>query len=144
MPESTPPATLDTSVVVAALLAEHPQHRLALPHARAADALPAHVLLEAFRVLTALPHGLASPAAAVADALRATFPGPVLTLPARRHPALLQALAAAGAGGGAVYDAVVAAEALAAGRALVSADRRAAAVYALVGVEVVWLQTTAR
>ena len=53
---------------------------------------------------------------------------------------LVRTLARAGRIGGAVYDALVALTARVAGATLVTADRRAMAVYELVGVEVRSLQ----
>lgn len=51
-------------------------------------------------------------------------------------------MASAGIGGGAIYDALIAESARLAGATLVSADRRAAATYAAVGVEVEFLGTS--
>ncbi|GEM_PF-4472431 len=72
--------------------------------AAAVDALVAHTLLETFRVLTvntALP---ALPPAMVLQALR-SIRLPHVQLPPEQYLELLEQMAVAGRGGGAVYDA---------------------------------------
>lgn len=100
-------------------------------------ALPAHVLIEAYSVLTRLPGGLATPAGATAAALTERFSDPPLRLgrPARRD--LLTTLAAAGVTGGAAYDGLVALEAQAAGSALLTLDERAQRTYRRLGASFV-------
>lgn len=112
----------DTSVLVAAFLSWHESHgpaAEALGAALAASALilPAPVLVETFAVLTRLPapHRLAPEAAL--DLLRTNL-GHLPQSPApsgRRLWELLDRLTAAGIRGGAVYDAIVAASAVAGG-----------------------------
>jgi toxin FitB len=62
------------------------------------------------------------------------FPGKALTLPAARRRSLLSTCAEAGVSGGAVYDGLVALEAAASGKELVSLDRRAVGTYRRLGV----------
>lgn len=127
-------ATCDTSVLVAALATWHPRH----PEARAAveervDALPAHVILECYSVLTRLPapHRLA---ADVAGSAVAGIDLPTLALPEDAHHRLVATLAAAGLTGGTVYDALASATARHHDRLLLTLDRRARATYDAVGV----------
>lgn len=125
--------TADTSVVVPAVLDWHDHHDVAAAAARDVDQLPAHVLAEAFSVLTR-PHGLSLTPADVSELLLDTFEGPVLPLDATDHRTLLQALAAAGVRGGAVYDAIVGASAAKASVELLTLDGRAIGTYRAVDV----------
>lgn len=124
--------TCDTSVLVPALLPWHQHHALALEAARAMDGLPAHVLFETYSVLTRLPapHRLS---AAVAAELIGRLPGEPLILGAGAYTAVLRALAVVGIRGGASYDGLIGATALAHDRRLVTLDRRALATYDAVG-----------
>lgn len=131
--------TLDTSVAVAGLVARHPDHRRCLPYLRDAAPLGAHAHLETVRVLTSLPRGLALPVRQALEVVRAAFGSKPTALPAAGWERLLQRLHEQSIGGGAVYDAVIAAEAQHAGLILASADRRANRTYAAVGVEVEWV-----
>jgi hypothetical protein len=97
--------------------------------------LPAHVMLEAYSVLTRLPGGLAVPAADAARALEARFDGPPLQLPAPYRHKLLSTLATAGVHGGASYDGLVALEAHAHNLTLLTLDERARQTYARLGVK---------
>ncbi|GAC1528458.1 MAG: hypothetical protein NVS2B6_16420 [Thermoleophilaceae bacterium] len=97
-------------------------------------ALPAHVLLEAYSVLTRLPSGLAVPATVAADVLARRFADRPLRLPDPERGALNATLAAAGVFGGAGYDGLVALEAHAHGHALITLDKRAQETYGRLGV----------
>lgn len=123
----------DTSVLVAALLAAHEAHAECLTAVRRVNAVPGHVLLETYRVLTSLPGRDRVPAAAAAEAIGAL--GWRVLQP---HPSdyvyLIQALAESGRPGGAVYDAHIAACCVTHGASLVTRDRRAAPTYELLGV----------
>ena len=128
--------TVDTSVLVPALASWHPRHETALAVvARRATAVPAHVLLETYAVLTRLP-ALQRIAPAVAGEALAALDLPKLELPGSAYADLVADLAAGGLRGGATYDGLVAATALHHGLALVTADSRARPVYDLVGVTV--------
>jgi len=96
--------------------------------------LPAHALLETYSVLTRLPSGLAAAPAVAAAVLRERFPDPPLRLAARDHAKLLDRLASADVYGGASYDALVALEAHAHDRPLLTLDRRAQQTYRRLGV----------
>lgn len=97
-------------------------------------ALPGHVALEAYSVLTRLPAGLAVPAAAAAEVLARRFGDPPLTLPGSDRGALVARLAGAGVWGGGAYDGLVALEAAEHGQVLLTLDRRAQATYQRLGV----------
>jgi toxin FitB len=126
--------TADTSVVVSALSGWHENHDVA---ARALDgvaALPAHVLTEAYAVLTRLPGGLAVAPDAAAAVLASRFGEEPLQLAGAERRTLLSTLAAAGVGGGASYDGLVALEAAAHEQVLLTRDARAQDTYRRLGV----------
>jgi hypothetical protein len=91
-------------------------------------------MLEAYSVLTRLPGGLAVPAATAADVLARRFADGPLFLPSAGRRALLATLAGAGVLGGSSYDGLVALEATAHGRTLLTLDRRAQDAYRRLGV----------
>ena len=119
--------------MVAALAAWHEQHDAAAAALRDVRALPAHVILETFSVLTRLPGGLAVPAPTAASVLGARFDQAPLVLPPDERRSLVASLAAAGVFGGAGYDGLVALEAAAHGRTLLTLDQRAQATYRRLG-----------
>jgi len=126
-------ATCDTSVLVAALMSWHPRHsdaRSAI--ATRIDAIPGHVLLETYSVLTRLPapHRITP---ADAGAVLARLKLKPLVLPAAAHLRLLADAASLDLRGGAVYDGLIAATASHHGRTLVSLDRRARTTYGALG-----------
>jgi toxin FitB len=126
--------TADTSVVVSALSGWHENHDVA---ARALDgvaALPAHVLTEAYAVLTRLPGGLAVAPDAAAAVLASRFGEEPLQLAGAERRTLMSTLAAAGVGGGASYDGLVALEAAAHEQVLLTRDARAQDTYRRLGV----------
>lgn len=125
--------TADTSVVVAALSAWHEHHDAAAQALEPVTALPAHALLEAYSVLTRLPSGLAAAPDLAASVLAERFPDRPLRLDAREHAKLLERLAAADVFGGSSYDGLVALEARAHDRTLLTLDRRAQATYLRLG-----------
>lgn len=126
-------STCDTSVLVPALTTWHPAHedsRAAV--AESGTAVPAHVLLECYSVLTRLPapHRISpTDAAAVVAALDLEPVG----LPAELHADLVSRCARSAIRGGAVYDAVVAATAAHHGLVLLTRDRRARTAYDAIG-----------
>jgi toxin FitB len=97
------------------------------------SALPAHVLLETYSVLTRLPGGLAVPATVAADVLLERFSGTPLRLADDDRAALPATLARAGVAGGASYDGVVALEAAAHAQPLLTLDERAQHAYRRLG-----------
>lgn len=128
--------TADTSVVVPAVLDWHEAHDVATAAIVEVVRLPAHVLVEAYSVLTRLPHGLGLAPPDASALLLDAFPGPALVLDAAANRALLETLAETGVRGGAVYDAVVGSTAAHASVELLTLDARAMATYRTVGVRV--------
>jgi len=120
--------------VVAALSAWHERHEEAARALHEVVALPAHVALEAYCVLTRLPAGLAVPAATAARVLSERFSDPPLQLADEERRSLLDTLAAAGISGGSGYDALIALEAAAHERTLLTLDERAQRTYRRLGV----------
>jgi hypothetical protein len=111
-------------VVVAAFSAWHERQEDAAAALTSVTGLPAYAMLEVYSVLTRRPGGYAVPAATAAGVLETRFSDPPLRLGARERRRLLATLATAGVFGGATYDALVALEAQAHGRALLSLDGR--------------------
>lgn len=126
--------TCDTSVLVPALLPAHVGFEACREAAQRVTVIPAHVLLETFRVLTALPGVDRVPAAVAAAALEA-LPWETVQLEAAATLPLISALAAANRGSGAVYDAHIAATCAAHDLLLLTRDQRAVPVYELCGAE---------
>jgi len=128
--------TCDTSVLVPALLAWHPDHAGCRAALRSVSKVPVHVLVECYSVLTRLPapHRVKpADAGAVLEAL----PFAPVSLPAARQAALVPECARLGIRGGAVYDALVARTAVHHALELVTRDGRARATYDQVGVRYV-------
>jgi hypothetical protein len=117
--------------VIAALAAWHERHDDAAGALAGVTALPAHVVLEVYSVLTRLPSGLAVPAGAAAATITRRFGDPPLRLADRGD--LLTRLAAAGVFGGASYDGLVALEATANDHTLLTLDERAQQTYRRLG-----------
>jgi predicted nucleic acid-binding protein len=126
---------VDTSIVVAAFATWHEAHASSASVLARRPRVPAHVLLEAYSVLTRLPPPHRAPAALVAEFLAERFPASPLALPATEQARLVGRVAAAGILGGSTYDALVGATARHAGARLLTRDRRAVATYERVGAE---------
>ena len=126
----------DTSVAIAALDEAHEAHTSALSAvARFRPALSGHAAWETYSVLTRLPGALRVTPAVAHDILRRSFPDGCWLGP-DEQAALFKRLPTLGITGGAVYDALVGAAAIAARRRLLSRDRRADRTYSLLGVDV--------
>lgn len=102
-------------------------------------ALIAHVAFETTAALSRMPEGQRLSPAVVLAWLKRRFPTTWLTLPAGATRRGLRTAVDYGIRGGALYDALIAATAAHHKHTLVSADRRAAPVYAAIGVDVVYL-----
>jgi hypothetical protein len=126
--------TADTSAVIAALSAWHEQHDVAAGALADVESLPAHVIVEAYSVLTRLPSGLAVPPRTAADVLGRRFAGTPLEASARKRTTVLARFADAGVFGGATYDGLVALQAAAHDRTLLTLDQRAQLTYRRLGV----------
>lgn len=126
--------TADTSAVVAALSRWHEAHDVTAAALAKVRALPSHVIVETYSVLTRLPGGLAVPAATAAAVLARRFPDQPLRLEDDDQATLLRSLAEAGVFAGSSYDGLVGLQAAAHDRMLVTLDRRATATYRALGV----------
>jgi len=129
--------TLDSSVVIPALDSSHEAHeRVATVLEEAGQVrLTAHVVLETYHVLTRVRPYRRLPPSAVSSALRSTFPGPLIGLAPERCLELVERAPELGIVGGAIFDAFIAAAAVSSGLKLISRDRRATAVYAILGAQ---------
>jgi len=120
--------------VIAALSAWHERHEQAAAALESITVLPAHVVVEAYSVLTRLPAGLAVAPLAAAEVLARRFSGPPLCVDDGERGRVLGRFAGAGVFGGASYDGLVALEAAAHGRTLLTLDERAQVTYQRMGV----------
>jgi predicted nucleic acid-binding protein len=130
---------VDTSVVVAAFASWHEHHERARKAIDDGAHLVDHCALETYSVLTRLPPPHRSTGAVVRDFLRLRFPEPYLRLDARSHRVFVLQLPERGLAGGAAYDALGAATAVAHSADLITCDHRAAPTYENLGVRVVLL-----
>jgi len=101
--------------------------------------LIAHVAFETTAALSRMPEGQRLPPEVVLEWLERRFPAPWLTLPATATRQALRSAVARGIRGGALYDVLIAATAAHHKHRLLSADRRASATYAALGVDVVYI-----
>lgn len=124
---------VDTSVVVAALASWHEGHEQASAAVDRGVRLPAHCLMESYSVLTRLPPPHRMEPGLVRDLLHARFPDAPLPLHGDSH-AVLDRLVDAGVSGGAAYDGLIGITAADHDAVLLSRDRRAARIYAALGV----------
>ena len=125
--------TCDTSVLVPVLASWHAAHEQARAAVADVNAVPAHVLVETYSVLTRLPGAQRLSAETAAAAIEA-LPWKVLTLSGDGYTSLIPELAERGISGGASHDAVVAATAREHDLTLVSRDPRAQRTYDALGV----------
>jgi predicted nucleic acid-binding protein len=130
---------VDTSVVVAAFASWHEHHERARAVLDDGAHLIDHCALETYSVLTRLPSPHRSTGEVVRDFLRLRFSEPYLRLDARAHGKFVLELPERGITGGATYDALVAATAVAHSADLITCDRRAEPTYERFAVRVVRL-----
>lgn len=132
----------DTSIVVAAATRWHSAHAPAVAAlAQARAVLIAHVAYETTAAMSRMPEGHRVAADVVLEWLERRFADEWLALPADASRAALRAAVGQGIRGGALYDALIGATAAHHGCRLLSADRRATAVYAAVGVDVTFIDS---
>ena len=129
----------DTSVAVAAFASWHEHHDRARTLLDDGARLIDHCALEAYSVLTRLPPPHRCPSEVVRDYLRLRFTDAFLRLEARAYRDFVFRLSERGITGGAAYDALVAATAVAYSADLITCDRRAAPTYERLGVRVTFL-----
>jgi predicted nucleic acid-binding protein len=120
-------------VAIAAIAPWHEAHEIAAP-AATGGRLTCHTAAETYAVLTRLPPLFRVPPDAAREAIDGNFPAAYLPLSPAGYRTLISTAAAGLVGGGAIYDAVVAAAALEAGAVLLTRDDRARRIYDLVGV----------
>lgn len=126
----------DTSVAVPAVLASHEAHRATNEAiGERLVELPTHAALETYSVLTRLPADARLAPGDAAVLLAERF-GRAVMLPQRVQANVLGELAGRGVAGGAVYDALIAITTRTAGATLLTRDRRAAATYARLDLDV--------
>jgi predicted nucleic acid-binding protein len=127
---------VDTSVAVAAMLTTHESHeaaRAALTDTR--PGLAGHAWFETYSVLTRLPPPQRGTPDDIARALTTNFPE-TRWLSETAAADLATQCASRGIAGGAIYDALIAAVAIAHDLPLLSRDRRAIATYGALGADV--------
>lgn len=132
---SAPIVLVDTSIAVPLAVSDHEAHEIAA--AALVDlriGLCGHAAFETYSVLTRLPPPLRLRPHAAATLLASTFPE-TRHLPAEAAATVVERLAAAGVGGGAVFDALVGLTAHAHEIDLVTADTRALRTYRALGLE---------
>lgn len=126
---------LDTSAAVPLLFSSHDAHRVVTYYlGKRTVSIAVHSALETYSVLTRLP-GDARHAPADAALLLADRFGTPVALDHEIAAGLVGDFARLGIAGGAVYDALIAVTAKAAGGVLLTRDRRAAATYAQLAVD---------
>jgi hypothetical protein len=128
---------VDSSVVIAGFASWSEQHEPAIAVLDDGPRLVAHAALEAFSVLTRLPQPHRAEPGIVRTFLADQFPETWLTLSAARHRRFVEVCSDSAITGGAVFDGLIASTAVAHGASLASCDRRAAAAYRAIGVDVV-------
>lgn len=124
----------DTSLVVAAFASWHQGHDGARRALDGGLRLIEHCALETYSVLTRLPPPHRASGEIVRDFLAARFPEPLLRLSASQYRDFVLSLPDRQIAGGAAYDALVAATAMANDAELVTCDRRAIPVYERYGI----------
>jgi predicted nucleic acid-binding protein len=119
----------DSSVTVAALLADHPDHDDAADALAACEFTIAHAALETYSVLTRLPAPHRVDGRTAASVLEARTPTAHVALDPGEHARAPARLAGAGVSGGAAYGGLIALTALEHGLELLTRDRRAERTY---------------
>ncbi len=119
----------DSSVTIAALLADHPAHQAAAEALAACETTIAHAAVETYSVMTRLPAPHRVDATTAATVLSERTPATYATLNASRYTKAPTRLAGAGVSGGATYDGLIALTALEHGLELFTRDRRAERTY---------------
>jgi predicted nucleic acid-binding protein len=130
----------DSSVTIAAAAPWHVAHDAALK-ALAAErsSLIGHVAYETAAAMSRMPEGHRLAPGVVLEWLERRFPDRWLVLTAAATRRALRTAVGHGIRGGALYDGLIAATAAHHQHTLLSADRRAAPVYAAFGIDVVYL-----
>jgi predicted nucleic acid-binding protein len=125
---------VDSSVAIAAVLADHEAHDQAEDALGRSDTTIAHVATETYSVLTRLPPPRQLASGAAAAIVEARLPRRMAVLDVNSYASALSRLAKANVSGGATYDGLIALTALEHELRLLSRDRRAARTYSALGV----------
>jgi predicted nucleic acid-binding protein len=125
---------VDSSVAIAAVIADHEAHELCDEALSGSTLTIAHVATETYSVLTRLPHPLRLDGPRAAEILSARLPENWVTLNVRAHRSAAARLGSAGVSGGATYDGLIALSALEHEIELLSRDLRAARTYRALGI----------
>jgi predicted nucleic acid-binding protein len=127
--------TVDSSIAIAAILADHEAHDSAEDTLSRSATTIAHVAAETYSVLTRLPPPRRLDAVSAAAIIDARLPSVRVALDAdARERSVLARLAGAEVSGGATYDGLIGLTALEHDLELMSRDRRAARTYRALGV----------
>jgi predicted nucleic acid-binding protein len=124
----------DSSVTIAALLADHPAHKTAAETLSTCNTTIAHAAVETYSVLTRLPAPHRVDARTAATVLDKRLPTTYLTLNANKYAKTPARLAAAGVSGGSAYDGLIALTALEHDLELLTRDKRAERTYRALNV----------
>jgi predicted nucleic acid-binding protein len=124
----------DSSIVVAALLADHPEHKTAADALADCKTTIAHVAIETYSVLTRLPAPHRVDAKTAATVLARRLTATYATLDAGAYATLPSTLVAARVSGGATYDGLIALTALERDLELLTRDKRAERTYRALNV----------
>jgi predicted nucleic acid-binding protein len=119
----------DTSITIAALVADHEARDLAEDALKQCTTTIAHVAIETYSVLTRFPPPRRLTSADAAALIDARLPATYAALDASRYAKAPTRLAPAGISGGATYDGLIALTALEHDLELVTRDRRAERTY---------------
>lgn len=130
---------VDSSVAIAAFGEWHALNAAACSVLDEGAAIPAHALIETYSVLTGFPPPHRASPGLVDEWLDSRFASVLDPPGATEKRALVRSMALHGRSGGAIYDALVGLTARMHGAVLVTADRRAAHSYEIVGAEVRFL-----
>lgn len=130
----------DSSVCVAALIADHEAHDLAATALGECEAIVAHVAAETYSVLTRLPPPHRVDPHNVVEMISTRLPTQTVALAAESYESSLRRFADAQIVGGAIYDGLIARAALEHGLQLVSRDLRAARIYRALGASFILLR----
>lgn len=126
----------DASAAVAAFAQWHEHQAVVQKALGRSAAIVAHAAFETYSVLTRLPDLQRAPAVLVVEQLRDTFADRWIALTPDAQRLALERLVSLGVAGGKTYDGLIGITAAAHGATLVTLDRRALPIYALVGTDV--------
>jgi predicted nucleic acid-binding protein len=124
----------DSSITIAALLADHPAHKTAADALARCKTTIAHAAIETYSVLTRLPAPHRVDATTAATVINQRIAATHATLNASNYAQAPTRLAGAGISGGATYDGLIALTALEHDLELITRDKRAERTYRALNV----------